>query len=552
MILFPGTLRMASAIRLLLLISVGFSLACGTDAVLLPSDFNTQKVKQVVIDYSVEEGVVTNLGGVHGGPLSPVPSDSLLLDLYRYAHVDAVRVPQGYLCDYTLSGIFPDAAADPEDQANYNFEKIDEVLTRASQVGGKVVWQAIYDIGDTCEVQGNGLQKVRRPADREKWLTVVKNSLLHFNRVIVNPNSPWYKAARDFFVNHVEFIDEPLASGAYANISDYVDDFVALGALVKDVKTFPLFETNEPFVKLIGPSMVIESAASVANHPLLQFVDELKAQNALKYLDILSFKTRVDSPEQNKLIADAIKQALVSRGVEIPLWAISYKPSDAVNTLPSKTDEFPRWSAFAGAFATATKIKWQGVVQQAMFYRGDRRYLDENTNDITNVEHTPLWTPTATMRPAGITWLPWALFKNKIRIKVDPLEELDRPGMAVIASKCLPQVKAEEGQTGDSTAESACSDTNETIYLLIANANTQLKSAQVTYQIMLKNIGENGLANRQATVRRAVINDSTTEFRFASERLEAVVDGVLTYTVQTSVPATDYLQIELMPQEPQK
>jgi hypothetical protein len=496
--------------RAFLLASV---LACGTDAVLLPDDFNKRKVKVISIDYQSNEGTLVNLSGLQGGPAALIPGDASLLKRFQDAQVNIVRVPQGYLCPYSLSGIFPDAAADPFDPASYNFEFLDKVIKDAALVGARVVFQAHADLGsEACKVDAKGSMLGQPIQDADKWAAVVANLVRHYNKNILDENrpgdQPWHSGAFNYNLSHIEFIDDPMGRGGYTDASLLANHFGVLAEILKDEEVFPKYVTGQSYVTLIAPSMLIESAADVASHSMWDFVGALEAAGKLGLLDVLSYKTQVSTPSENYAIAVAIRAQMTALGLTQKLWNVGYRSSLAANPKPSGSQgTVEYWSSFEGAFATATKILWQGLVDGAIYDRGDRRYLTLEQDDLTQVEQSPLWSSKADYRPAGVAWLPWLFMataanvedSDKVRLKVSSPADIDTPGLAVTAVKCV-------GKAPFGNAPAPCKDT---LFLLIANSNTQLLQAQVSYQITITGIDQGAVPSRSVLVQRSQINQST-------------------------------------------
>ncbi|MFT5431492.1 MAG: hypothetical protein ACI9OJ_002188, partial [Myxococcota bacterium] len=134
-------------------------IGCGTDADTLPTDFNEQRVKVFSVDYATEIGSVGMLSGLQGGTQPTIVGDQNLLGLYGFAAANIVRIPEGYLCRYTMSGTFPNKSLATDDPASYDFAQIEPVLDGLLGLGtvqGQPVvrlYQAMFDVGlDTCSV----------------------------------------------------------------------------------------------------------------------------------------------------------------------------------------------------------------------------------------------------------------------------------------------------------------------------------------------------------------------------------------------------------------
>ncbi|HIA02719.1 MAG TPA: hypothetical protein EYN66_12560 [Myxococcales bacterium] len=587
---------------------VGLSGACGTDAIMLPKNFFNQKVKTISIDYQSDEGALSNLSGLQGGPAPLVSGDKSLQALYMESQVNIVRVPQGYLCPYSLSWIFPDASADAFDPASYKFQQfesgfagykpeypgLDLVVEKASAVGARVVFQAYSDLGTaSCTVDAAGKMQGQPLVDPAKWAHVVANVVRHYSKNILDPNRPgdtrWIPGAKSFNLNHIEFIDEPMGRGGYTDVSVLAAHFAIFADVLKDEVVFPKFATGDSFITLIAPSMLIAGANEVATHPMWDFVSELQASGKLDSLDVLSYKTRVSSPQENHAIAIAIREKMTALGLEKKLWNVGYRASSDANPSPSGSKgTVGYWSSYEGAFATASKILWQGLVDEAVYDRGDRRWLTMEQDDINQVENSPLWDKAGAKRPAGISWLPWLIMassglaeeNDKVRLSVSAPSELDAPGLAVSAVKCVGNSDVDEGSD-------SCTDK---IYILIANSNTQLKRAKVSYQITISGIDDDAVEPRTVKVQRSRIDQNTKEFAFGpdsfvqlsrgqsqEQKQNCIIDndcetsnkccngecqattanckpllllpfGSLSLTIDSTVPSTDFILIDLSQQ----
>ena len=512
-------------------------IACGTDAVLLPENFNEQKVKVVDIDYRVELAPIESRAGLQGGPAPTITGDLPLTENFLKAGADIVRLPQGYLCDYTLSGIFPVPDADPAKPESYAFGKIDTVVGAASSVAS-VVFQATWDVGITsCSVGADGDQTGQPPADISLWTTVVVNTLRHFNKGLLvesNPaDQPWIADARSHNVRAVEFIDDPMGRGGYTDVGKVVTDFVAMAEAVK--AAFPNDGQGDPVLKVVGPAMTIASAASLPTHAIVAFMDQLVALGKGDLLDALSIQTAVEFPYENKVIADALRAAMDDRGLSgAELWVTRYEPDPTIFLEPTNVLDVPSWSLVSGAFATATRILWQGTVDQAFFYRGDRRHRSVDGTDILAAEKSPLWSGTGEWQPAGIAWQPWLIMGGKVRLQVEPPEQVDQNGLAVLSGKDV-----------NATCSDDATRTCARIWVLIANSNTHLSQKQLSYQIRVKGVTATEDASRQVIVRHSIINEGTGEFAYEPLDLVPLVGTDFFYQLESSVPAVDFIEVEL-------
>lgn len=516
--------------------------ACGTDAVTLPSDFHDKKVKQLLVTANVEQGTFQNLAGLQGGPLPTTGSGSVLLEQMLQVSADAIRVPQGYLCDYTLSGVFPDTLADPADPTAYEFGVIDNVMTAMHRPDTgepyfRIIYQATFDIGnETCTIDNDGIQSSARPKDPDRWAQAVVGVLRHFNGGLLDATSPthqpWLSSARPFHVRDVEFIDAPLTRGGYESAKAVADDFIILADAIKG--EFPGEDAaGVATVRVIGPSMLIESADGIAQHPIVGFLDELLAQGKEPLLDALSFQTAVRHPSENVAIAKALRKVLDERGLtSVELWATRYEPSRVANPEPVDDTGTAAWSNFSGAFTNATRIGWQGVVDLAVFYRGDRRHRSKDGSDVTLIEESPLWDKTGAFRPAGYGWLAFRKMGGLKRVQVVSENPDDDEGLALVAAFDADGCPDQPG-------------TCPTLYVLIANTNSHLGQFEISYRIDMTGLADGSSGSRDVVVSRWILDASVGQIKFDKEDDLTMVDGKLFYQFESSVPGCEFIQVEL-------
>lgn len=128
----------------------------------------------VNVDFSVPSGKIKPLHGMCNGPVS-FRSD--LSDLYRKIGVPYVRLnnPETgtYQCQVNVSGIFPDALADENDERSYFFSATDKYISSIYNTGAKI----ILSFGDKTT---NGKESLAFTST-EKWVTVIINIIKHYN-----------------------------------------------------------------------------------------------------------------------------------------------------------------------------------------------------------------------------------------------------------------------------------------------------------------------------------------------------------------------------------
>ncbi len=478
----PKASRFLVCVPAFLALNVGV-LGCGTDATLLPADFNSRKVKDLTVKAQVTHPngpTIASLGGVQGGPQPVVSGGAVLTNELRTANVGILRVPDGYLCDYELGGIFPKANEDVTLPASYAFDKIDAALEVAKSIDGvQIVWQAMYDIGrDTCKIEG-GIEKSAPPKDPARWAQVAVNVLRHWNKALIPETdqalATWRKAAKDLGIRTVEFPSDPMGRGGYKKADAVVADYITLAEAIRTA--FPAAAGGQPPMRVVGPAMRIASGDEVAGHAVVAFIDGLVTQKKQSLLDALTFESTATTPAELARIAEQLRSLLKTRGLAaIPVWLTRYQSDPAAR--PASFEDASAvglWSAHSGAFASTARIDLQGLVDAAVFYRADLRPLTPNLNDVVNVEQSPLWAPNGQARPGGLSWLHWLFVTGTSRIDAREQGD-DDPLMAVLA-----------GRSND--MGSGCPEPNRkpcpALVVLASNANLPSEQARVSYEISI-------------------------------------------------------------------
>jgi len=154
-------------------------------------------------------GSVKSFNDVQGAPRSLDPSDADLTDYYKNVGVRIVRIPQDDGFNFTLAGIFPDSDRDPDDPSAYNFEAIDRRIALIIAANASPLWEAGYDIGGGDEWKGC-CQGGRPPMNNEKWSSVIRHVLMHWNEGWAN--------GYHWNITYVEFINEPFGLGGFSSL----------------------------------------------------------------------------------------------------------------------------------------------------------------------------------------------------------------------------------------------------------------------------------------------------------------------------------------------
>lgn len=124
-------------------------------------------------------GRIKPLHGVNNGPLH-MRGFWDLSDYYRELGIPHVRLhdqdyPNSRVID--IPQLFPDAAADPEDPASYDFEQTDIQVQAIVDVGASIVWRLGANIEHTAKKY-----HAHPPKDYERWAQACIGVIRHYNQ----------------------------------------------------------------------------------------------------------------------------------------------------------------------------------------------------------------------------------------------------------------------------------------------------------------------------------------------------------------------------------
>ena len=316
----------------------------------------------IVVDTTAVEGTINPLNGVQSGPRPLVRGDADLTSHFQAAGVDHVRLPQDTLPNnLTLGGIFPDPRADPDDPSAYDFSRIDLFMQAIVDAGIEPLWEAMYDIGpsDGLTPGDHPLQFGRYPRNPAVWAAVIQHALKHFNDGWAN--------GHQWNVTYVEFINEPFGLGGCqsdeAGVEACWDLFQTFVAAVHTYEA----ETGRD-IQIVGPAEVLEPhMVDGVLSRLRRLLDRIQPQD-LDYLSVHPYGA--DTPEDALTVMQAVRDLLDTYHPggkdfsQVGLWASEWQTMGP--------GEDPQRSAHVGAFNTAVKILWQGLVDRSTLYRADR------------------------------------------------------------------------------------------------------------------------------------------------------------------------------------
>jgi hypothetical protein len=518
-----------------------FVLACTSDAVLLPPNFNASQVTHIMVKAGVTTGLtVRPLAGVQGGPVPTVTGDGDLTSFFVDVGVDVFRMPGGYLCDYALGSVFPDREAPVGAPESYEFAALDKLFKGTSITEGfkprVVVYQAFYDIDEdeNCEVDANGVHTGQPPEDIVQWSNVVTNVLRHLNAdllISIKPeHAPWIPDALDARVRYVEFVSRPMERGGYTDVADVLSD---LGTFASAVKAAFPNANDGPRMHVVMPTMAIQDTENFSAHPLVALMDGLVATGVQDSVDVLSFAYEGSSVVQGREVAIRLRQSLDERGLDhIALWAGEYMPG---GVLPKASDEdaVALWSARSGALSNALRIAWQGTLDEAIYARGDRRNLCLGTTcDALDVEESALWSGTGAWRPAGVGWIPWQYLSGREAVDASISNEQATTATWVLATK------DQEGCAG--AGNSGCGR----VYVLIAQAGDPGGTESVSYLVKVAGLEAVAGSAKIVQVDRLSVTKDSTVPKLVDSHTISLTDGVLTLSLDTTSPVTEFLLIK--------
>jgi len=329
----------------------------------------------VRVDFRQTQGPFVRMSGVQGSPYPMAPGDVDHSQAFRDHHLQLCRFPQDCPPNrLTLSGIFPDEEADPEDPKSYRFEQIDRHILAARKAGCQILWQASYDIGQSDSWKGLNLGG-RAPRNMARWCRVVHRCLEHFN-------NGWAQGHRGC-VSYVEFVNEPDGLGGFtgAERKRLGPCFVQF---LRAIKKYNQIHPDTP-VQAVGPGVPLSwDQWQTYQLPTQRLLEMLK--NNQVELPIFSFHTYGEdtSPGANQKLARAFRQLLDAHGMQSTrLWNTEWQATDHIrkqlgDRRPSSAQSItPQlqslYQGLVAAYALACKIRWQGVVDASCYYIGVRR-----------------------------------------------------------------------------------------------------------------------------------------------------------------------------------
>ena len=358
----------------------------------------------IVVNTHTMLGRFNRLSGVQGSPHPIVAEDIDHRGGFFSCGIGNARFPQDCPPNtLTLGGIFPAEQADPDQPESYHFAAIDEHMRAARGVKVQVLWQSSYDVGGSDRWVGMNLGG-RAPTDRERWSRVVTRCLEHFN-------NGWADGLT-YAVSAVEFPNEPNGLGGFGGrLSELIPAFLHF------LRTIERYNQSHPTaVVAVGPGIPFSFDQWPEWEPKFRMLlTTLRKEGvALPVFSFHTYGTDV-SPAANARVGIALRKLLDEHGMrQTDLWNTEWQAGDFLKQhlnvserRASTASEQDRGLFGAGlaTYALSCKIRWQGVVDRAYYYRANMRAFPPGFRDMSG--HSGDWigqffTPKGRARPLAL------------------------------------------------------------------------------------------------------------------------------------------------------
>lgn len=542
------------------LLALGAGSACGEDGVVLPANYNSGRSIDILIkpNDKLEPpfNEVRSLNGINGSSL-PIVGDTDLEQSYGVkeknskeqdgAHLRMVRLGTDTVCDVSLETIFPDATADRNDPASYDFKALDQHVRAIRDLKtAQVLLQLGFNPGrgGECSATQDGVQlglKIETEAEGDLWADVAINVLRH-----LRDGSDWDKSGgQSFGTRYVEFLDDPIGRMNYpTRASDplYSRLFNVYADFAKNTKIrWPDDPEDGPVVRVGGISFEftdpdqLDFESEDNKHPLLAFID-FCANNDVP-LDFVSFKTRTLRPYDAFLVAKALREYLDGHGAlqetELICTGMAIVVEDENLVRREVTGEDARSKAYIGAYETAARVYFQDVpVEHMIAGRGPMIFSDlddhagEDPNQIASlVVPSEYFEPDGEPTPAFMALFPFRQVRGHQRVSV--VDGPDGDGLAVLASH-------------DDKSD-------RKLHVIVANANVLLGYADIAYDLRLE--GWVPASVGQVTYRLAVLDRNSFglgSFHFSETGVLETAEllGTLRLVKRMAIPSIHYIEFE--------
>jgi hypothetical protein len=295
-------------------------------------------MKRILVDLDKTAGVIKALHGVGNGPLHMCTMWDFS-DYYRELAIPHVRLhdqdwPNSRVID--VPQIFKDEDADPDDPANYDFERSDVYIRAIVNVGAKIVWRLGVNIEHTEKKY-----YAHPPKDFAKWAKICLGIIRHYNQGWAN--------GFHFDIQYWEIWNEPDLGPAWdqdcpggymwsGTFKQYVDLYVAAA---KAIKTFA------PSLKVGGYGAAFPKGELVPK--FLACCRESQAP-----LDFFSWHTYSNDPQVVAENARIVREQLDRHGYDkteshLNEWNLKHEGFFAKGFEAVKREHFERYKSEVGA-----------------------------------------------------------------------------------------------------------------------------------------------------------------------------------------------------------
>lgn len=323
------------------------------------STVNRARFVSAHFDQPKADAKVAQMRGLSGAPTLPVAGFSggeLLSKNFGSVAPSMTRIPLGYGCEALLQSVFPDAALDADNDANYDYEPLKAIIDSVRRGGSTPLYTLAFDIGkDACTVDG-GAAKGKGVSDPDKWAKVATHVLYYFNSILPDhtnktspaecqdkdnegkPKSPsWYCYPSIF---RIEYGRDPFGAWQFtkdaAGRQKWFDAYKLLTQKVRATYPYAAPGSGVGNIEFVAPSVPIkasdgfplfvksylDSPSGKSPTPLMEFIDWLAKEQAADPnavpIDFLSFEITATKPDEAKQIAEAVALYAHTRGVKSP------------------------------------------------------------------------------------------------------------------------------------------------------------------------------------------------------------------------------------------
>lgn len=485
----------------------------------------TVRAGQTLRDADDQPLPVRSLGGFDGAP--GVPGGMPVDEFFQRSGVKAVRFPRGWGCEFTLDTVFPSVLADPESNASYRLDPLEQLARSFVSRGMLPIWQAQYDVGGgACRLDGT-LGRGDPIGDPVLWGQVVNGVLAQMNRKIGAYYNTEYRerlAQLRQRPGYVELLPDPMGASGYAMLGiDYL--LPAYTAFFDALEVADMEATTERVLDVAAPSFRVEGAGALADQdsPMRRFL-AFVAQRSGSGPDLWSLLSTVRTPEDHV----ALIQGLLDR---VDLQGLSnHRVADlGMRVAPDVWQERAadlatpaERSAYLGAFLAMVKIlgqnrlellvpdRWGGPRASADAQAGEDLFLDAAGNGL----------------PAFHSLTPFFLMELGKAVHV-PVDAAD--GVSGARDVRVLAGRDPDGNVG-----------------IIVAALPLPDDARVGYRVTVR-LEVTGLGSGAWTMRRAVIDQVTTGFGYTESARAVPAEGVLIVSRQVVAPSVQYFELKPEP-----